>query len=176
MHPRLRQLPLVSPAEVRPRRRGRRNVLLTVVFSVSLVAAGCGSDDDNAGADSSVTEASTVIDSTVDSIGNVVDSTVDSVVNSATDDSADEGKALDIGQEIVTALTASATVGEPAMATINEVVPAIASGRAEITGLDDGDNDGKDDDAKFTVETQGGNDKACVQSQDGTWEVTDDEC
>ncbi len=53
---------------------------------------------------------------------------------------------------------------------------AAAPAGIELTGLDDEDNDGTDDDAKATVEANGGEDKACLQHQDGTWEVTDDEC
>lgn len=153
-----------SPSASRSRRPVVRTVALLAAIALSFVTAGCGSDDDDTAVDE--------IQTTVAAVDSAIDSAVDSVV----DDASDEGAARDLAAEIVTALSASATAGEPVMATINEVAVPIVSGRGEITGLDDGDDDGKDDDAKFTVETQGGDDKACVQSQNGTWEVTDDEC
>lgn len=148
----------------------RVGVVSTLAFG-SLFFAACSSDDSNSKAETAVSEALTDVSSAANSVSDAVDSAVDTV----TDGTGDEGMAKDLGNQVAQALGASSTGGEPVMASINEAVKVVTEPN-KVTGLEDTDNDGKDDDAKFTIETNSGDDKACVQSQNGTWEVTDDEC
>ncbi len=111
--------------------------------------------------------------------GNAADSIVADVsgaVDSLAGDKMDEGQAKDLATQVKAKLDAMSSPGEPIITNINDATTGIVTDPNKVTGIDDGDNDGKDDDAKFTIETDGGDDKACVQSQDGVWEVTDDEC
>ena len=62
---------------------------------------------------------------------------------------------------------------EPTVANFQEAAKALPT-TAKMTGLDDSDGNGKDDDAKVTIES--GSDKACLLSQNAKWEVTDNEC
>ena len=147
-------------------RRIRRAGLVSLLCVGSLLAAGCSSDDDVDGSDAGVIVSDAVTD---------VSGALDSVADSVTDGSGDEGTAMDLAEQVAERLRTSPTAGEPMMTSINDAITVVVAPN-EVTGLEDSDNDGKDDDAKFTVETNSGDDKACVQSQNSVWEVTDDEC
>lgn len=130
------------------------------------------SSDDNAEVSAAVSDAASDAGDAVESAAADVSTAVDSMA----DDNADEGPARDLATQVKAKLDSMESPGEPLITNINEATAGIVSAPNAVTGLDDGDNDGKDDDAKFTIESEGGDDKACVQSQDGVWEVTDDEC
>lgn len=136
---------------------------------MSLVAC---SSDDNAGVSAAVSDAASDAGNAADSIVADVSGAVDSLAG----DKMDEGQAKDLATQVKAKLDAMSSPGEPIITNINDATTGIVTDPNKVTGIDDGDNDGKDDDAKFTIETDGGDDKACVQSQDGVWEVTDDEC
>lgn len=150
-----------------------------LMLALPLGLAACGDDNDDTTASDvssavsdAVADASNAADSVVADVSEAADSAVDSIA----DDNADEGSAMDLAAQVKAKLDTSATPGEPVITDINAATTGIVTDPNKVTGLDDGDNDGKDDDAKFTIETNGGDDKACVQSQNGVWEVTDDEC
>jgi hypothetical protein len=152
---------------------------VSVITSFSLMAA-CGSDTDNDGVGNDGTvdlgSVDTVLDATVNSIDPAI-SSVDTIAPPASVDesNADEGTAMDSAMMVMASLQSMTDGGEPTVANFEAAAATLPAG-VELTGLDDGDKDGRDDDAKATVEANGGEDKACVQQQDGVWEVTDDEC
>ncbi len=149
-------------ASTRAIRRIRRAGLVSALCLGSLLVAGCSSDDDTSGSDVGAAVSDAVSD-------------VSGAVDSVTDGTNDEGVAKDLGEQVAERLRTSPTAGEPEMTSINDAITVVVAPN-KVTGLEDTDSDGKDDDAKFTIESESGDDKACVQSQDGAWEVTDDEC
>ena len=155
---------------VTSRRRRTRLAVASAAFLFALPVglAACSSDEKN----DTASDVSIAVDSAIADLSEAADSAVDSIA----DDNADEGSAKDLAQQVKAKLDSMSEPGEPIIANINQATATIVTEPNKVSGLDDGDNDGKDDDAKFTIETNGGNDKACVQSQDGAWEVTDDEC
>lgn len=147
---------------------------IAMIVALPIGLAACSSDDDTASDVSSavsdaVSDASNAADSAVADVSAAADSAVD-------DDNADEGVAKDLANEVKAKLDTMSDPGEPIVTNINDAAAGIVKSPDKVTGVDDSDNDGKDDDAKFTIETNDGDDKACVQSQNGAWEVTDDEC
>jgi hypothetical protein len=128
--------------------------------------AACGSDDTNDGTDNNDTIG-------LDSAISTADTLAPSV--SVADENADEGTAMDAATMAMESMMTMADGGEPTIANFDAAAAALPAG-IELTGLDDDNEDGRDDDAKATVEANGGEDKACLQQQDGVWEVTDDEC
>ena len=140
-------------------RASRAGVVALLLGTAPFALAACGNKKNNK-VETAITEAQRSIDSVVDSV---------------TDGTADEGSAKDLANQVLAKLQASPSPGEPLMTSINDAAQLVVAPNT-VTGVSDDDSDGKDDDAKFTVETNGGNDKACVQSQNGAWEVTDDEC
>ena len=84
-----------------------------------------------------------------------------------------EGPAKGYALQMKTTLEAMSGGGEPTVANFQEAAKALPA-TAKMTGLDDSDGNGKDDDAKVTIES--GSDKACLRSQNAKWEVTDNEC
>jgi hypothetical protein len=85
-----------------------------------------------------------------------------------------EGPALVAANQMIAQLRAMPDGGLPTVANFQSASTSLTG--VKLTGLDDSNNDGKDDDAKATVEANNGDDKACIQHQNGAWEVTDDEC
>ncbi len=157
-------------------RRVRRflgTAALVIALPLSLVAC---SSDDNADLSAAVSDAASDAGNAVESAAADVSAAADSAVDSLADNNADEGPAKDLALQVKAKLDSMESPGEPLITNINEATAGIVTAPNKVTGVDDGDNDGKDDDAKFTIESDGGDDKACVQSQDGVWEVTDDEC
>ena len=138
------------------------------VLVLPLGLAACSSNDKN----DTASEISNAVDSAVADVSAAADSAVDSIA----DDSADEGSAKDLAQQVKAKLDTMSQPGEPIIKNINDATATIVTGPNKVTGIDDTDNDGKDDDAKFTIETNGGDDKACIQSKNGAWQITDDEC
>lgn len=100
---------------------------------------------------------------------------IDSVVSDNSGDTAAEGKAKGLALAMAASLTSMAGGGEATVANLQEAAKTVPS-PDKVTGIEDSDGNGIDDDAKATIETENGDDKACVQSQNGVWEVTDDEC
>lgn len=147
-------------------RRAITSALLVLVLPFGLVA--CSDDDDT----DTASDISAAVTEAVSDVSEAADSAVDSVA----DDNSDEGSALDLANQVKAKLDAMSEPGEPIITNINDATSGIITSPNEVSGLDDDDEDGKDDDAKFTIETNSGDDKACVQSQNGIWEVTDDEC
>ncbi len=130
-----------------------RKLWVSASTAVVLLVGACGSSD-NGAAD------------TLDSVVDVADSAAGS---------GDSGAAGEAATAMMAMLVAMPDGGAPTLANFQAAGAAAPAG-IELTGLDDEDNDGTDDDAKATVEADGGEDKACLQQQDGAWEVTDDEC
>ena len=165
----------------RPRRslRARNGTAgMVMMFCVPMLLAACSSKDSNTISGSEVSAAANNAASDVGTAVSNAASDVGTAISNATDGSvsnADEGQAKDLGKQVVTALQGMSSPGEPLMANIAKAT-AVVMAPNKVTGLEDTDKDGKDDDAKFTIEANGGNDKACVQSQNGAWEVTDNEC
>jgi hypothetical protein len=142
-----------------------RSTLIALVIVSG--AAACGSDDDAVG--SAVTDAAS-------DVGGALDSTADSITDDETDDTGvAEGAARPAAEAMVVALMTMPDGGEPTIANLEAAMSSAPAG-IQVTGVEDDDGDGTDDDAKATVEAEGGDDKACMQHQDGAWEVTDDEC
>ena len=162
-------------AKSRGSRRSLRRVGLASTLAIgSLFFAACSSDDSTStDAQAAVSDAVSDVSDAADDAAGAVSEAADSIVADSVN--GDEGLAKNLAVQIVATLSASTTGGEPVMASIDEAVKVVTEPN-KVTGLEDADNDGKDDDAKFTVETNSGDDKACVQSQNGVWEVTDDEC
>ena len=131
-----------------------RKLWASASTALVLLVGACGSSDNGSAAD------------TLDSVVNVADTSTGS---------GDAGPAREAADAMMAMLVAMPDGGAPTLANF-QAVGASAPAGVELTGLDDGDNDGTDDDAKATVEANGGEDKACLQQQDGAWEVTDDEC
>ena len=166
---------LSSRVQRRPRTR-LAFASAALVFALPLALGACSKDDNkdtasdvSAAISDAATDASNAADSAVADISQAADSLVP-------DSKADEGIAKNLANQVKTKLDAMANPGEPIIKNINDATTGIVTAPNRVTGLDDSDNDGKDDDAKFTIETNGGKDKACVQSQNAKWEVTDDEC
>ena len=150
-----------------------------MLFMLPLGLVACSDDNDNTAASdvsSAVSDAVADASSAADSVVADVSEAADSAVDSVADDNADEGSAKDLAMRVKAKLDTMSDAGEPIITNINNATSDIVTAPNAVTGLDDSDNDGKDDDAKFTIETNGGDDKACVQSQNAVWEVTDDEC
>lgn len=150
-------------------RRTSRALAVTAALLLPAATMACGSDDNDT--------ANNAI-STVSSVASNAGSTASSALENATDGSTsnkDEGPANEIATAMVAALKALPDGGQPTVANLQAVARSAPSGVA-VTGIEDKDNDGKDDDAKATVEANSGKDKACMQQQSGQWEVTDDEC
>ena len=132
-------------------------------------SAACSSDKD----ETSTSEAISSAESTASS---VADEVADAGSDAVTPDSTvagEEGPASGFASQMKTALEGMANGGEPTVANLQEASKLVEAS-ATVTGLEDSDGNGKDDDAKVTIEA--GDDKACLQSQDARWEVTDDEC
>jgi uncharacterized phage infection (PIP) family protein YhgE len=153
--------------------RPRLLAVASVAFFLAIPIAACTSDNNNASeVSSAVSDAVADVSSAADSAAADASDAIDSVAN----DNADEGTAKDLANQVKAKLETMSSPGEPLVTNITEAAAEIVKAPNEVTGLDDSDNDGKDDDAKFTIEANNGDDKACVQSQNAVWEVTDDEC
>jgi hypothetical protein len=140
--------------------------VLPVLFAFG--AASCSSDSKSA-----ADVADSVVVTVKDAVAEASDALTDSSVPQTVAGSGAEGAAKGYAMEMKTALEAMPGGGEPTVANLNAAMAPLA-GKAEVSGLDDSDSNGKDDDAKVTVVV--GDDKACLQSQNAIWEVTDDEC
>jgi hypothetical protein len=131
--------------------------------SIETAAANVGSD-----AVAAAGNAGEALSSAASDAGNAIDSAV-------SNDSRPEGQAKTLAMALATSLTAMPGGGEATITNLQEAAKLVPS-PAKVTGIEDSDGNGIDDDAKATIETENGDDKACVQSQEGVWEVTDDEC
>ena len=138
-----------------------------LLLAFPLAAAACSSDTKD-----SVGEAANNVGSDVSNAADNAGSAVDDAV---TEDTADEGSAKNNATAMAAALGAMPGGGEATVANLNEAAKLVPA-PGKVTGIEDSDGDSMDDDAKATVETNNGDDKACVQSQNGKWEATDDEC
>jgi hypothetical protein len=138
--------------------------------SVETAAANIASDASEA-IDNGVQAADSVIgDGSMDSTA--MDSTA---MDSSATNAAAEGKAKGLAMAMAASLTAMTGGGEATVANLDTAAKLVPA-PDKVTGIEDSDGNGIDDDAKATVESNNGDDKACVQSQNGVWEVTDDEC
>ncbi len=156
----------------------RHLAIASLLLLLPLSAAAC-SDDTN---DSVETAAGNVASDASDALDNAGDelssaasdagNAIDSVVSDGT---GPEGQAKTLAMAMAANLTAMPGGGEATVANLEAAAKLVPS-PDKVTGIEDSDGNGIDDDAKATIETNNGDDKACVQSQDGVWEVTDDEC
>lgn len=162
-----------------PRIPGHRTKKLiqssALVFVLAFGVAACSSAD-KADTSSAVSDAVADVSSAADTLVSSVSDAVDSAIDSSTDNASAEGVAKGLAMQVKANLDGMASPGEPLISSIDDATAGIVKDPNKVTGLDDSNSDGKDDDAKFTIETNGGDDKACVQSQNGVWEITDDEC
>lgn len=165
---------MISTRMFRPR---HRQLLQSSALAVLLAfgVAACSSDS-NADVSSAVSDAVSDVSNAADTVVSNVSEAADSAIDSPADNTSAEGLAKGLATQVKAKLDGMASPGEPLISSINDATAGIVKDPNKVTGLDDGNNDGKDDDAKFTIETSGGDDKACVQSQNGVWEITDDEC
>lgn len=85
-----------------------------------------------------------------------------------------EGPVFTAAQAMKVKLQAMPDGGQPTIANFTSASAGMSG--TTLTSIDDKDGDGKDDDAKATVDASSSGDKACLQHQNGKWEVTDDEC
>lgn len=154
--------------------RGPRRLAATSAITLAAFAlAACGGDDS-----SDLGNAASTVSSAVGSAGSTARSAVENATDgnsSATGSTRDEGPARESAEILVAALQALPDGGEPTVANLRQIAGS-APGGVRVTGIDDSDGNGRDDDAKATVEANTGEDKACMQHQNGAWEVTDDEC
>jgi hypothetical protein len=141
----------------------------TALLAAISLAGACGSDDT---ADSIGSDVTTLVETIDTTLTADTATPIDTVVDG---EASDEGTAMEAAKTVMTSLMAMPDGGEPTVANFEAAAATLPAG-VELTGLDDGDEDGRDDDAKATIEANNGEDKACVQQQDGMWEVTDDEC
>lgn len=158
------------------KKRHLLGVSLLLLFPLTAVACSDDTNDsvetaaENVASDASdaLTDAGDELSSAASDAGNAIDSAV-------SDNSAAEGQAKGLAMAMAASLTAMPGGGEATVANLEEAAKLVPS-PGTVTGIEDSDGNGIDDDAKATIETNNGDDKACVQSQDGVWEVTDDEC
>ena len=137
----------------------------------------CGNNDDGDVTDIDETIA-TVLENAATDVSQAADDAGGAIADAADEvdgdnDAADEGSARDYAKQMQAMLSALPNGGEATVANLQEAAKLVPA-PGQVTGIEDSDGDSKDDDAKATVEV--GDDKACVQSQDAVWEVTDDEC
>ncbi len=133
-------LAMLSPIGIVARSSDKRNT------TVSQASTDIGDAADNVG---------TVAGNVANNVGSVVDNATDSVAGANGDNGLSKGYAV----AMVAALNAMPGSGAPTvdnLQTAAKLVPA----PAKVTGIEDSNNDGTDDDAKATVESDGGNDKA----------------
>lgn len=142
----------------------------SLVLLLPLTALSCSKDTN----DSVETAAANVASDASEAVDNAGDA-IDSAVSDNTGDTAAEGKAKGYARAMAASLSAMPGGGEATVANLEEAAKLVPS-PDKVTGIEDSDGNGIDDDAKATVEANNGDDKACVQSQEGVWEVTDDEC
>jgi hypothetical protein len=142
------------------------------VLGLTYAVAGCSSNDSN---DTVASAIITEVGSAVSDAGAAVSDAVSPDSEAAGDTAAAgaEGAAKGFAVKMETELKAMPSGGEPTVANLNTAA-AVLTGDAKMTGLEDTDNNGKDDDSKVTITV--GDDKACLQNQNAAWEVTDDEC
>ncbi len=120
------------------------------VAILAFAASSCSTDED-----------ATVTIATTSSAGNRIDP------NATTGQA--KGYALDM-KMILVAMTNG---GQPTIANLEEAHAAVAA-NALMSGLDDFDNDGDDDDGKVTLTVD--TDQACLAHQDSAWTVVDGKC
>jgi hypothetical protein len=159
---------------LRSRRSKLRFPALLTVIGFAFAGASCSSDDNN---DTVAGAVVTEVGSAISDAGAAVSDAGASVSEAVSPDTnvagAAEGPAKGLATKMATELKAMAGGGEPTVANFNAAAAAL-TGTAKMTGLEDTDNNGKDDDSKVTITVD--DDKACLQNQNAAWEVTDDEC
>jgi hypothetical protein len=153
----------------------RRLFNASLLLILPLAAISC-SDDTNDSVETAAANIASDASDALDNAGQAIDSVVsDNTGDSVANDTAAEGKAKGLAMAMAASLTAMPSGGEATVANLESAAKMVPS-PDKVTGIEDSDGNGIDDDAKATVETENGDDKACVQSQNGVWEVTDDEC
>jgi hypothetical protein len=162
----------------------RRILGASLLLLLPLTAISCSKDTNDSvetAAANIASDASEAIDNGVQAADSVIGDGVESTamdttaMDSAATNSAAEGKAKGLAMAMAASLTAMSGGGEATVANLDTAAKLVPA-PDKVTGIEDSDGNGIDDDAKATVETNNGDDKACVQSQNGVWEVTDDEC
>lgn len=148
----------------------RRLFGASLLLVLPLSAISC-SKDTNDSIETAAANVASDASQAVDNAGQAIDSAVSDNTGAA----AVEGKAKGYATAMAASLAAMPNGGEATVANLQEAAKLVPS-PDKVTGIEDSDGNGIDDDAKATIETNDGNDKACVQSQNGVWEVTDDEC
>jgi hypothetical protein len=181
----------------RPLRKRRAAPMVFAALALSFVATSCSKDksDDTVAevvtseAGSAVSDAGAAVsdagsavseamstDSTMVSSDSTVmstSSTADASGTAAGAAAAAEGPAKGYAMKMVTELQSMADGGQPTVANFTTAAATLGAD-AKMTGVEDTDNNGKDDDSKVTITVD--DDKACLQNQNAVWEVTDDEC
>ena len=153
----------------------RRLLGASLLLVLPLAAISC-SKDTNDSIETAAENVASDASQAIDNAGQAIDSAVgDNTGDSVASDTAAEGKAKGLAMAMAASLTAMPGGGEATVANLQEAAKLVPS-PDKVTGIEDSDNNGIDDDAKATIEANNGDDKACVQSQNGVWEVTDDEC
>ena len=159
----------------RPSHKAIRGAVIAIIV-LSMGSAACSSDKDETSTSEAISSAESTASSVADEVADAGSDAVTAVSDAVTPDSTvagAEGPAQGFALQMKTALEGMANGGEPTVANLQEASKLVEAS-ATVTGLEDSDGNGKDDDAKVTIEA--GDDKACLQSQDARWEVTDDEC
>jgi hypothetical protein len=130
--------------------------------------AGAAVNDAGSAVSEAMSTDSTMVSS--DSTGLSASSTADA---SGTAAAAAEGPAKGYAMKMVNELQSMADGGQPTVSNFTTAAATLGAD-AKMTGVEDTDNNGKDDDSKVTITVD--DDKACLQNQNAVWEVTDDEC
>lgn len=153
----------------------RRLLNASLLLVLPLAAISC-SDDTNDSVETAAANVASDASEALDDAGQAIDSVVsDNSGDSVANDTAAEGKAKGLAMAMAASLSSMTGGGEATVANL-ETAAKLVPAPDKVTGIEDSDGNGIDDDAKATVESESGDDKACVQSQNGVWEVTDDEC
>jgi hypothetical protein len=96
-----------------------------------------------------------------------------SEAGSRIDPTASAGQARGYATDMKMALVATADGGQPTVANLEQASAAL-SDAGTLSGLDDADKNGTDDDAKVTITV--GTDQACLAYQNAAWAVVDGKC